>query len=114
MSKLGMCADTMPLLRSVEMGVEILESMDESVVARKSVEIIRQYLRDFRASGAPQPASGVGNGTEELPASAEAGAGQPGFEIPEWAYGFGFPDYSFEGIARLFDDIGGLPMLDGD
>lgn len=116
MSKLGMCTDTMPLLRSVEMGVEILESMDESVVARKSVEIIRQYLRDFRASGAQQPASGgVGDGTEELPASAEAGAGgQSGFEIPEWAYGFGFPDYSFEGIARLFDDIGGLPMLDGD
>ncbi len=115
MSKLGMCADTMPLLRSVEMGVEILESMDESVVARKSVEIIRQYLRDFRASGGEQLAPGAGDGTEELPAStAEAGTGQPGFEIPEWAYGFGFPDYSFEGIARLFDDIGGLPMLDGD
>jgi hypothetical protein len=114
MSKLGMCADTMPLLRSVEMGVEILESMDESVVARKSVEIIRQYLRDFRASGAQQPVSGVSDGAEELPDSTEAGAGQSGFEIPEWAYGFGFPDYSFEGIARLFDDIGGLPMLDGD
>jgi hypothetical protein len=116
MSKLGMCTDTMPLLRSVEMGVEILESMDESVVARKSVEIIRQYLRDFRASGAQQPASGgPGDGTEGLPPSAEAGAGgQSGFEIPEWAYGFGFPDYSFEGIARLLDDIGGLPMLDGD
>jgi hypothetical protein len=83
MSKLGMCADTMPLLRSFEMGVEILESMDESVVARKSVEIIRQYLRDFRASSAhQQPASGVGDGTEELPASTEAGAGQSGFEIP--------------------------------
>lgn len=110
MSKLGMCAETMPLLRSVEMGVEILEAMDESVVARKSVEIIRQYLRDFRASGTQQQAPG-GEEVEEMAATES----EPGtaFEIPEWAYGFGFPDYSFDGIARLFDDIGGLPMLDG-
>jgi hypothetical protein len=110
MSKLGMCAETMPLLRSVEMGVEILEAMDESVVARKSVEIITQYLRDFRTSGAQRPAAGA-DGTEEMAATG-SGTGH-GFEIPEWAYGFGFPDYSFEGIARLFDDIGELPMLDG-
>lgn len=73
MSKLGMCAETMPLLRSVEMGVEILEAMDESVIARKSVEIIRQYIRDFRASGASQPP-----GEDEAPPS-EAGQA---FEIP--------------------------------
>lgn len=112
MSKLGMCAETMPLLRSVEMGVEILEAMDESVVARKSVEIVRQYLRDFRASGTQQQATETRDGTVEM-ASSELGAGSSGFDIPEWAYGFGFPDYSFDGIARLFDDIGGLPMLDG-
>ncbi|KAJ6115653.1 hypothetical protein N7523_006070 [Penicillium sp. IBT 18751x] len=110
MSKLGMCAETMPLLRSVEMGVEILEAMDESVVARKSVEIIRQYLRDFRASGAQPPAAGT-EVSEDM-AGNEPGIGN-GLEIPEWAYGFGFPDYSFDGIARLFDDLGGLPMLDG-
>ena len=75
MSKLGMCPETMPLLRSVEMGVEILEAMDESVVARKSVEIIRQYLRDFRATGAPQPC-----GEEEVP-TLETSPGQ-GFEVP--------------------------------
>lgn len=112
MSKLGMCAETMPLLHSVEMGVEILEAMDESVVARKSVEIVRQYLRDFRASGGHQPAAGAIEGRDEI-TTADGGPAQPGFEIPEWAYGFGFPDYSFDGIARLFDDIGGLPMLDG-
>ncbi|KAJ5760437.1 hypothetical protein N7520_007593 [Penicillium odoratum] len=115
MSKLGMCEDTMPLLRSVEMGVEILEAMEESVVARKSVEIIRQYLREFRSSGA-QVATGIGgeNGfmASGEPGPGHPGPGQPGFEIPDWAYGFGFPDYSFEGIARLFDDIGGLPMLE--
>ncbi|KAJ5539666.1 hypothetical protein N7513_007998 [Penicillium frequentans] len=111
MSKLGMCEDTMPLLRSVEMGVEILEAMEESVVARKSVEIIRQYLREFRASGAQHMATGHGE-HGEMPASGEPGPSHPGFEIPDWAHGFGFPDYSFDGIARLFDDIGGLPMLD--
>lgn len=55
MSKLGICPDIMPLLRSIEIGVEILEAMDKSVVARKSVDIIRQYLQDFRASGAQEP-----------------------------------------------------------
>ncbi|KAJ5925646.1 hypothetical protein N7454_008285, partial [Penicillium verhagenii] len=112
MSKLGMCEETMPLLRSVEMGVEILEAMEESVVARKSVEIIRQYLREFRASGTHHLVPGAGGEHGGMASSGEPGPGQPGFEIPDWAHGFGFPDYSFDGIARLFDDIGGLPMLD--
>jgi hypothetical protein len=79
MSKLGMSNETMPLLRSVEMGVEILEAMDESVVARKSVEIIRQYIRDFKASGTTQPPAGAEG--DQIPVSAEAGHGQ-GFEVP--------------------------------
>ncbi|KAJ5124501.1 uncharacterized protein N7515_008326 [Penicillium bovifimosum] len=103
MSKLGMCEETMPLLRSAELGVKILEAMDESVVARKSVEIIKQYLRDFRASEGSHS-----RGEEEAPPDEVV----EGPEIPEWTYGFAFPDYSFEGISRLFDDIGGLPMLD--
>lgn len=131
MSKLGMCSETMPLLQSVEMGVEILEAMDESVVARKSVEIIRHYLREFRASGAQQTSAPRAEGEAEASTPTDQEPGQSAFDIPvsyyphsmkssvsdtisqEWAYGFGFPDYSFEGIARLFDDIGGLPMLDG-
>lgn len=73
MSRLGMCAETAPLLRSVEMGVEILEAMDESVIAQKSVEIIRQYLRDFREPGASQlPGEGAASLSE---------AGQA-FEVP--------------------------------
>lgn len=109
MSKLGMCDETIPLIRSVEMGVEILEAMDESVVARKSVEIIKQYLRDFKASGNQQSTAGLGETRGEMSVPID---GQAPFEVPEWTYGFGFPDYSFEGIARLFDDIGELPMLD--
>ncbi|CAL5866339.1 uncharacterized protein PFLUO_LOCUS547 [Penicillium psychrofluorescens] len=99
MSKLGMCGETMPLLRSVEMGVEILEAMDESVVARKSVEIIRHYLREFRASDAQQSSASGAEGEAEAPTPTDQGLGQSAFDIP--------------GIARLFDDIGGLPMLDG-
>ncbi|KAL5333365.1 fungal-specific transcription factor domain-containing protein [Aspergillus crustosus] len=38
---------------------------------------------------------------------------QEELDIPDWAYGFGFPDYSFEGIARFFDELGGLPNVDG-
>lgn len=109
MSKLGMCDETMPLLRSVEMGVEILEAMEESVVARKSVEIIRQYLRDFKTSERQVAIPGIGEIRSEMLTPVEEPSG---LEVPEWAYGFGFPDYSFEGIARLFDGIGELPMLD--
>ncbi|KAL4943429.1 hypothetical protein BDV06DRAFT_211075 [Aspergillus oleicola] len=50
-------------------------------------------------NGAPTAPGGVGPGGVE-------------FDIPDWAYGFGFPDSSFEGIARFFDDLGGLPILD--
>ncbi|KAL4964886.1 uncharacterized protein BDV14DRAFT_189940 [Aspergillus stella-maris] len=39
-------------------------------------------------------------------------AGLNGNGNGDWAYGFGFPDSSFEGIARFFDDLGGLPILD--
>jgi hypothetical protein len=112
MSKLGICPDTLPLRRSVEMAVEILEAMDESVVARKSVEIIKHYLNEFQASEAQ---TAVGGDSTEGNAAAYVSETAPslgGFDVPEWAYGFGFPEFSFEGIARLFDDLGGLPMLD--
>ncbi|KAE8354811.1 fungal-specific transcription factor domain-containing protein [Aspergillus coremiiformis] len=109
MSKLGMCSETIPLRRSVEMALEILEAMDESVVARKSVEIIKRYLEEFSSSDTQ---SSMGNIEGSVPALATEAPGLGSFDIPEWAHGFGFPDCSFEGIARLFDDIGGLPMLD--
>ncbi|KAE8396212.1 fungal-specific transcription factor domain-containing protein [Aspergillus alliaceus] len=109
MSKLGMCSETIPLRRSVEMALEILEAMDESVVARKSVEIIKRYLREFSLSDTQ---SSMGNGEGSVAALAAETPSQGTFDIPEWAHGFGFPDCSVEGIARLFDDIGGLPMLD--
>ncbi|KAG2416019.1 hypothetical protein HFD88_007211 [Aspergillus terreus] len=112
MSKLGICPDTLPLRRSVEMAVEILEAMEESVVARKSVEIIKHYLNEFQASEAQ---TAVGGDSTEGNAAAYVSETAPslgGFDVPEWAYGFGFPEFSFEGIARLFDDLGGLPMLD--
>ncbi|KNG89379.1 hypothetical protein ANOM_001872 [Aspergillus nomiae NRRL 13137] len=109
MVKLGMCPETIPLRRSVEMALEILEAMDESVVARKSVDLIKRYLKEFSLSDAQ---SSMANIEGSVPAYAAETPSQGTFDIPEWAHGFGFPDCSFEGIARLFDDIGGLPMLD--
>lgn len=83
MSKLGMCAETIPLRRSVEMAVEILEAMDESVVARKSVDIIKHYLREFRASDV-QSASMGGASMEGNTATfaSETVPSQGGFDIP--------------------------------
>ncbi|KAL6234938.1 fungal-specific transcription factor domain-containing protein [Aspergillus navahoensis] len=43
---------------------------------------------------------------------ANGGSGGGEFDGPDWAYGFGFPDCSFEGIARFFDDLGPLPILE--
>lgn len=94
MSKLGMCAETIPLRRSVEMAVEILEAMDESVVARKSVEIIKHYLREFRpidVQTATTPSSSndgtkIADFTADPEAAAAAasasGTSQTGFDIP--------------------------------
>lgn len=96
MSKLGMCSRTIPLARSVEIAVEILEAMDESVVARKSVDIIMHYLREFRASnnnkesneGATQtaitPTQSDGNPSSTFGGAETVGPGpgQPGFDIP--------------------------------
>ena len=89
MSKLGMCPQTLPLARSVEMAVELLEAMDESIVARKSVDIIAHYLREFRASNNTQPAATSTPTQSENTDStfvAEPGTGQPGFDIPVCAY----------------------------
>ncbi|KAL2787368.1 hypothetical protein BJX66DRAFT_327911 [Aspergillus keveii] len=136
------------LHNSVRKAIDILEATDESVVARKSAEIIRYYLREFeerdrdRDRGYPMDeghgttaAGGSGGGILQGP-TGEGQLGPPGFPngngddafnagyghamdesgdglgIPEWAYGFGFPDCSFEGVARFFDDLGGLPVLD--
>lgn len=85
MSKLGMCPQTLPLARSVEMAVELLEAMDESIVARKSVDIIAHYLREFRASNNTQHvATSTPTHSENTDSTfvAEPGPGQPGFDIP--------------------------------
>jgi len=37
-------------VRSIEMAVEILEAMDDSIVARKSAEIVKQTLKEARGT----------------------------------------------------------------
>jgi hypothetical protein len=85
MSKLGMCAETIPLRGSVEMAVEILEAMDESVVARKSVEIIKRYLREFSIAE-PQPT--MGNFERNIAALGAEAPSQSAFDIPVCAFQF--------------------------
>lgn len=86
LSKLGMGSDLAPrLLQSVEMAVDILEAMDESVVARKSVGIIKHYLRGFRATST-RPEPGVGNDAGDNYETAfmpnETNPNQTGVDIP--------------------------------
>lgn len=85
LSKLGMSSDiTPPLLRSVEMAVEILEAMDESVVAQKSAAMVKNYLVDLRASATQSEAGDTGNDSTNGTTSAEAETHrtQRGVEIP--------------------------------
>lgn len=49
-SKLGSSAETERLVGSVHKAVQILSAMDESVVARRSIEIINHHLREIRGS----------------------------------------------------------------
>ncbi|KAL2811459.1 fungal-specific transcription factor domain-containing protein [Aspergillus cavernicola] len=124
--------DQLHLRQSVEKAIDILEATDECVVARKCVEIIRFYLKEFEHRGRERDRDRDTNRTRETQALHDArtssahatgadwvfssGSGfgfefagsedGGGFDVPEWAYGFGFPDYSFEGIAQFFDELG--------
>ncbi|KAL1968879.1 hypothetical protein VTN77DRAFT_1240 [Rasamsonia byssochlamydoides] len=132
-SKLGVSSETEPLLDCVDRAVEILEAMDESVVARKSVEIVKRHLREFRGGShcqnhpPPRPISTAASASVSASPSASAAVGvgvppsgllpSPGsltytdFSLPDLSYGMGvgmglgFPDYSFEGMASLFDEL---------
>ncbi|KAK0106311.1 hypothetical protein ONS96_003949 [Cadophora gregata f. sp. sojae] len=89
------------LLSSVEMAVNLLEAMDESVVARRSAEIIASHLRLVREAVADAlvsaPAINTSNNNNNL-----ANAPLP-------AQGF-LPDYDlsfFDGMNNLFEDLEG-------
>lgn len=86
LSKLGTSSlITAQLLPYVEMAVEILEAMDECVVARKSVEIIKHYLKRLRASDTgPEADINIENSSHNHreAISAEAGPQQPGVDFP--------------------------------
>lgn len=85
------------------MAVEILEAMDESVVARKSVEIIKHYLRLFRASDT-QGEVGIDNGNigngEIAPMVTDIVPGLPGDEMPVSADAYYCPFANFNRVYR--------------
>jgi hypothetical protein len=53
MTQAGNSNDLLPLSRYVEMAVEILEVMDESVIAVKSAGMIKHALERVKASAPP-------------------------------------------------------------
>lgn len=61
------------------MALEILEAMEESVVARKSVDLIKRYLREFSLSDAQ---SSMVNIEGSVPAYAAESPSQGTFDIP--------------------------------
>jgi hypothetical protein len=64
------------------MAVEVLEAMEESVVAKKSVEIIKHYLKDFRSSEPrPAPASDGGDDASIHAHAMHQQEQPPGFDI---------------------------------
>ena len=63
----------------MERALEILEAMDESIVARKSVDLIKRYLREFSLSDAQ---SSMANTEGSVPAYAAETASQGTFDIP--------------------------------
>ncbi|KAK2810146.1 hypothetical protein FQN50_003115 [Emmonsiellopsis sp. PD_5] len=83
-------------IRFVEMAVEILEAMDESVVARKSAEIIKHYLGEAQNSGIPAPPA----------VNRDLGRSDP----IDMGANIGFPlyDYSFnQDMASFFAELSG-------
>jgi hypothetical protein len=48
------------LIRRVNMAIEILEAMDDSVVARQCAEILRRHLHETTETGSAIAASNVG------------------------------------------------------
>lgn len=54
------------LIESVNKSIEILEAMDESVVAQESVEIVKNHLRDYGADINNHPSHSSNNSNDAL------------------------------------------------
>ncbi|PGH02031.1 hypothetical protein AJ80_08925 [Polytolypa hystricis UAMH7299] len=87
---------TTPLIEFLDMAVEILGAMDESVVAKNSAEIIKRHLNDIKCPElASQPAESS-NGAVPLELDMVL------FSWVQQYQGLEFLDYSFEDLASLF------------
>jgi len=111
-----------PIVKSIEMAIEILEAMDDSVVARKSADIVKQTLKEARGttidsvispsnphSGMQTPISQTfGNGFMDVVSKIQAHSnlisGYWPLENQSLFSGFEFPDYSLPEMASLFDE----------
>ena len=64
MAQAGNSSELSSLSRYVEMAVEILEVMDESIIAVKSAAMIKRALERVRKSSSPVPPAGPAAGNE--------------------------------------------------
>ncbi|KAJ9315131.1 transcriptional regulator family: Fungal Specific TF [Paecilomyces variotii] len=105
---IGPSTETDRLVGHVHKAVEILAAMDESIVARRSIEIINHHLREIRASAADS----VGNTHIHDQSYTTVPQADPiEMLLPELRYGLGLPDYTFEAMAGLFDNLSDFPIM---
>ncbi|KAH8674141.1 fungal-specific transcription factor domain-containing protein [Xylariales sp. PMI_506] len=99
-----------PVISFVEMGIEVLDAMDESVVAKKSAEILRRLLAEATRSDLTA-ADSRHAGDPSLSNTAPPSAFQANFsEFPglESIPGLDFLDNSFGDIATMFEGMADL------
>ena len=86
------------VVKSIEMAVEILDAMDESIVAQKSAEIISQSLKEAMDASVDADSAPASN---TIPASNS--------QIFNQDFPFEFSDYSLQDMVNLFDELSGSP-----
>ncbi|KAL1877262.1 hypothetical protein Plec18167_004951 [Paecilomyces lecythidis] len=105
---MGSFAETDRLVGHVHKAVEILGAMDESIVARRSIEIINHHLRAIRGSAADS-ADNIDVQGQSYTTVPQADPSET--LLPELSYGLGLPEYTFEEMAGLFDDLSDFPIM---
>ncbi|KAF2668886.1 Zn(II)2Cys6 transcription factor [Microthyrium microscopicum] len=94
------------VVKTIEMAVEILDAMDESVVARKTAVIIKDSLREAMEASA-EPAAPTSTTTNTLATNSQLYVDEY-LDMNLFA-SLDFPDYSLQDMASLFDEFSRTP-----
>jgi len=87
--------------REIEMAIEILDAMDESIVARKLAEIVKRCLLENRSAPIESTIPPATHGTTFSPNSQIFGQDSTKFNL---FGGLEVPDFSYFDMADLFDE----------